>query len=131
MSDAVVPHKAETSPRGSDLSSAGWLRRTLDSDLFYSFRQSKLTMIAAAVTVLFFLLAIFASVLSVQDPFDPAQLQLINSRIPPLWETRPEDFPLAGEVLDLATGLIVHSHHVHDCARAAGFAGPIDRKSVV
>jgi peptide/nickel transport system permease protein len=86
MSDAVVPHKAETSPRGSDLSSAGWLRRTLDSDLFYSFRQSKLTMIAAAVTVLFFLLAIFASVLSVQDPFDPAQLQLINSRIPPLWE---------------------------------------------
>ena len=86
MSDAVVPHKAETSPRGGDLSSAGWLRRTLDSDLFYSFRQSKLTMIAAAVTVLFFLLAIFASVLSVQDPFDPAQLQLINSRIPPLWE---------------------------------------------
>ena len=86
MSDAVVPHKAKASQRGSDLPSTGWLRRTLDSDLFYSFRRSKLTMIAAAVTVLFFLLAIFASVLSVQDPFDPAQLQLINSRIPPLWE---------------------------------------------
>jgi peptide/nickel transport system permease protein len=86
MSDAVVPHKAETSPRGNDPSSRGWLRRTFDSDLFYSFRRSKLTMVAAAVTVLFFLLAIFASVLSVQDPFDPAQLQLINSRIPPLWE---------------------------------------------
>jgi peptide/nickel transport system permease protein len=86
MSDAVVPHKAETSPRGNDLSSRGWLRRTFDSDLFYSFRRSNLTMVAAAVTVLFFLLAIFASVLSVQDPFDPAQLQLINSRIPPLWE---------------------------------------------
>jgi peptide/nickel transport system permease protein len=86
MSDAVVPHKAEASQRGSDLSSTGWLRRTLDSDLFYSFRRSRLTMIAAAVTVSFFLLVIFASVLSVQDPFDPAQLQLINSRIPPLWE---------------------------------------------
>src|SRR5215467_1272018 len=85
MSDAVVPHKAETSPRGNDLSSRGWLRRTFDSDLFYSFRRSNLTMVAAAVTVLFFLLAIFASVLSVQNPFDPAQLQLINSRIPPLW----------------------------------------------
>jgi peptide/nickel transport system permease protein len=83
---AVVPHEAETSPRGNDLSSRGWIRRTFDSDLFYSFRRSKLTMIAAAVTVLFFLLAIFASVFSVQDPFDPAQLQLINSRIPPLWE---------------------------------------------
>src|SRR5215470_3647682 len=86
MSDAVVPHKAATPSRTGALSSAGWLRRTIDSDLFYSFRRSRLTMIAAVVTALFFLLAIFASVLSVQDPFDPAQLQLINSRIPPLWE---------------------------------------------
>ena len=29
---------------------------------------------------------------------------MIDRRIPPLWETRPEDFPLAGEVLDLADG---------------------------
>ena len=42
-------------------------------------------MIAAGVTLLFFLVAIFASVLSVQNPFDPAQLQLMNSRISPLW----------------------------------------------
>src|SRR5260370_17650933 len=42
-------------------------------------------MVAAAVTVLFFLLAIFASVLAVQNPFDPAQLQLMNSRISPIW----------------------------------------------
>jgi peptide/nickel transport system permease protein len=62
------------------------LRRAVESDLLYSFRRSKLTMVAAAVTVLFFLLAIFAPALSVQNPFDPAQLQLINSRIPPLWE---------------------------------------------
>src|SRR5258708_17377062 len=40
---------------------------------------------AAAVTAIFFLLAIFASVLAVQNPFDPAQLELINSRISPLW----------------------------------------------
>jgi peptide/nickel transport system permease protein len=57
----------------------------LGSDLFYSFRRSRITMIAAAVTVLFFLLAIFASLIAVQDPFDPAQLQLMNSRIAPLW----------------------------------------------
>ena len=42
-------------------------------------------MVAGAVTLLFFLLAIFAPLLSVQNPFDPAQLQLINSRIAPLW----------------------------------------------
>jgi len=85
MSDAVVPHKAETSPQGTGFSSESWMGRATGSDLFYSFRRSRITMIAGAITVLFFLLAIFASVLAVQDPFDPAQLQLINSRIPPLW----------------------------------------------
>src|SRR5204862_3346392 len=63
----------------------GWLKRALNSDIFYSFRRSRMTMVAAAVTLLFFLLAIFASALSVQNPFDPAQLQLMNSRISPLW----------------------------------------------
>jgi peptide/nickel transport system permease protein len=79
MSDTVITQEAKT-PQA-----AGWFRRALDSDLFYSFRRSKLTMLAAAVTALFFLLAIFASVLAVQNPFDPAQLQLMNSRISPLW----------------------------------------------
>jgi peptide/nickel transport system permease protein len=81
MSDAVVPQKAEPGARQS----VGWLTRMIESDLFYSFRRSRLTMVAAAVTLLFFLLAIFASLIAVQDPFDPAQLQLMNSRIAPLW----------------------------------------------
>jgi peptide/nickel transport system permease protein len=80
MSDAVITQQTKTTR-----AAASWFRRALDSDLLYSFRRSKLTMLAAAVTVLFFLLAIFASVLTVQNPFDPAQLQLMNSRISPLW----------------------------------------------
>jgi glycosyltransferase involved in cell wall biosynthesis len=52
---------------------------------------------------------------------------VLDKRIPPLWESRPEDFHLAGEVLGLATGLIVHSQHVEERARAAGFEGPIWR----
>ncbi|WP_028164998.1 ABC transporter permease [Bradyrhizobium elkanii] len=80
MSDAVVQDQTEAAHAG-----ASWFRRAVDSDLFYSFRRSKLTMLAAAVTLLFFLLAILASVLAVQNPFDPAQLQLMNSRISPLW----------------------------------------------
>jgi glycosyltransferase involved in cell wall biosynthesis len=52
---------------------------------------------------------------------------VLDNRIPPLWETRPEDFPLAGEVLSLATGLIVHSEYVERRARAAGYEGPIRR----
>lgn len=50
---------------------------------------------------------------------------VLDKRIPPLWENRPEDFHLAGEVLDLATGLVVHSRYVRDLARAAGFERPI------
>jgi glycosyltransferase involved in cell wall biosynthesis len=50
---------------------------------------------------------------------------VLDKRIPPLWEHRPEDFHLAGEVLGLATGLIVHSHYVEGRARGAGFEGPI------
>ncbi len=83
MTDAAVPRPAEAAVaagRGTSL-----VRRALDSDIFYSFRRSRMTMIAAVVTALFFLLAIFAPVLSVQNPFDPAQLQLMNSRISPLW----------------------------------------------
>lgn len=54
---------------------------------------------------------------------------VLDNRLPPLWETRPEDFPLAGEILDLARdhGLIVHSRQVEERARAAGFAGRVWR----
>jgi len=50
---------------------------------------------------------------------------VLDKRIPPLWENRPEDFHLAGEVLGLATGLIVHSRYVEDRAHAAGYDGPV------
>ena len=84
MSDAVIPDQVPSNAPAAR-SGAGWFKRTLDSDIFYSFRRSRMTMVAAAVTALFFLLAIFASQLAVQNPFDPAQLQLMNSRISPLW----------------------------------------------
>ena len=50
---------------------------------------------------------------------------VLDKRIPPLWENRPQDFHLAGDVLGRATGLIVHSRHVRDRARTAGFEGPV------
>jgi glycosyltransferase involved in cell wall biosynthesis len=50
---------------------------------------------------------------------------VLDKRIPPLWESRPADFPLATFVLEHAIGLIVHSRYVRDQARAAGFTGPI------
>jgi glycosyltransferase involved in cell wall biosynthesis len=47
--------------------------------------------------------------------------------LPPLWETSPERFPLAGEVLSLAMGLIVHSAYVERRVRERGYPGPVWR----
>jgi glycosyltransferase involved in cell wall biosynthesis len=50
---------------------------------------------------------------------------VLDKRIPPLWESRPEEFPLASFVLGHATAVIVHSRFVHDLVRGAGFSGPV------
>jgi glycosyltransferase involved in cell wall biosynthesis len=52
---------------------------------------------------------------------------VLDNKLPPLWETRPEDYPLTGEILQHATGLIVHSHYVEERARAVGYDRPIVR----
>ncbi len=52
---------------------------------------------------------------------------VLDNKLPPLWETRPEDYPLAGEILRDATGLIVHSHYVEERVRATGYDEPIVR----
>src|SRR6266436_7014922 len=85
MSEVVVPHPAEHSVPRERRVPGRWFARAVESDVFYSFRRSRLTMAAATITALFFLLAILAPLLAVQNPFDPAQLQLMNSRIAPLW----------------------------------------------
>lgn len=61
------------------------LTRAIDSDIFYSFRRSKLTIVAASIVLLLVLAAVLAPLLAMQNPFDPAQLDLMNSRISPLW----------------------------------------------
>jgi glycosyltransferase involved in cell wall biosynthesis len=50
---------------------------------------------------------------------------VLDKRIPPLWESRPADFPLAGIVLEHATSLVVHSRTVRDLARGAGYERPV------
>jgi glycosyltransferase involved in cell wall biosynthesis len=54
-------------------------------------------------------------------------LGVLDNLLPLLWETEPERFPLAGAVLDLADGLIVHSRYVESNARAAGYGGRLWR----
>ncbi len=50
---------------------------------------------------------------------------VVDHLLPPVWEERAQDFPLAGEVLDLADGVVCHSHYVEQQAREHGYDGPI------
>jgi glycosyltransferase involved in cell wall biosynthesis len=54
-------------------------------------------------------------------------LGVLDNLLPLLWETQPERFPLAGTVLDLARGVIVHSRFTEARAREAGYGGPLWR----
>src|SRR6185437_7025404 len=40
---------------------------------------------------------------------------------------RPTEFPLVGEILDRATGLVVHSRYVERRVRERGYTGPVWR----
>ena len=56
-----------------------------DSDLVYSFLASRVTIAAAAVTVVIMLAALLAPVIATQDPYDLRQLSLLDSHNPPAW----------------------------------------------
>jgi glycosyltransferase involved in cell wall biosynthesis len=52
---------------------------------------------------------------------------VIDGLLPPVWERHAPDYPLTGEVLDHATGVIVHSAYVARRVREHGYAGPVWR----
>jgi peptide/nickel transport system permease protein len=60
-----------------------FLGRLKESDLLASFLASKVTITAAAVTLLLFVAAILAHWIAPTDPFDPAKNFLIDSLTPP------------------------------------------------
>jgi glycosyltransferase involved in cell wall biosynthesis len=49
----------------------------------------------------------------------------LSGLLPPLWETRPLDFPLVGDVLELALGVVVHSRFATNVVRGQGYPGPV------
>lgn len=59
------------------------IRRFFDSDVFYSFRRSPVTVAAFSVTVFLFALAFFAPWLAPHNTSDIASLNLMDARLPP------------------------------------------------
>ncbi|MGU3575089.1 ABC transporter permease [Brucellaceae bacterium C25G] len=62
-----------------------WISRLRSSDLWYSFKRTPAAMVAAGVLLLVVLTAVAAPWLAPQNTYDPAQLSLLNSEIPPIW----------------------------------------------
>ena len=50
---------------------------------------------------------------------------VVDNLVPPIWEHRPQDFPLTSVVLDRADGVICHSRYVERKVREYGYAGPV------
>jgi peptide/nickel transport system permease protein len=62
---------------------AGRLFRIYDSDIFYSFKRSPLVILAAALTLLGILTAVFAPWVAPHNPFDLKTLNLLDAFTPP------------------------------------------------
>ncbi len=61
------------------------LARWRDSDLLANFLRSKVAVAALVATLLMVGLAFASPWIAPQNPYDPAQLDLINSNLPPIW----------------------------------------------
>jgi peptide/nickel transport system permease protein len=64
----------------------GAWHRFLDSDLWYSFRQSRVAQIAALLVLVSGFCALFAPWVAPHDPFDLSTLELGDASLPPAWE---------------------------------------------
>jgi peptide/nickel transport system permease protein len=75
---------------------SGWLHRAADSDVWWSFKSSPLTVSAATVTFLIVAIAFLSPILAPHTPFDPATLSLSDGLKPPAMLSADGDwtFPL-------------------------------------
>ena len=73
-----------------------FFRRVWDSDVFFSFRRSPVTIVAAVVTLLMVGAAVFAPWIAPYDPFNPASLNLMDGFTPPMSESMAGNYFVLG-----------------------------------
>lgn len=69
----------------SRLFSVNTMTDVWDSDLVYSFKKSRVTVIAAVVTLVIIAASLMAPWIAPHDPFNVATLSLMDSELPPAW----------------------------------------------
>jgi len=60
-------------------------KRFLKSYLFFSFRRDRIAILSFVVLCAFFMASFSASQLAPFDPYDPIQIDIMDSEIPPVW----------------------------------------------
>ena len=68
-----------------NLTSPGLLTRIRQSDLWWSFTHQRSAVLAAILLTVLIVSAFTAPLYAPQNPYDPAQLELWNAEIPPIW----------------------------------------------
>jgi peptide/nickel transport system permease protein len=63
---------------------SAWLHRITDSDIWWSFKSSTLTVVAAIVTLFIILMAFMAPLIAPHTPFEPGTLNLSDGLKPPV-----------------------------------------------
>ena len=70
--------------------------RVWDSDVFYSFRSSKVAMVAALATAIIIFLSIFAPLGAPHSPYDVSTVDLMDAELPPAWDVEGDPRFLLG-----------------------------------
>jgi peptide/nickel transport system permease protein len=69
----------------STATTPGAWARFFDGDVWHSFRNSPVAILAAVIALVCAICSVFAPWIAPYDPFDLATLQLMDSRLPPAW----------------------------------------------
>jgi len=74
----------------------GWLRRAADSDIWWSFKSSPMTIVAFLATLFIIAISFLAPLIAPHTPFDPGTLSLSDGLKPPVLFSEDGDwsFPL-------------------------------------
>src|SRR5690606_32462238 len=89
MSTAPTTQTAVAPPRS-------FARRVWDSDVFFSFRRSPVTIVAALMTLVLVMSALLAPWIAPYDPFNPASLNLMDGFTPPMSTSMTGNYFLLG-----------------------------------
>ncbi len=105
-------------------STPGLFSRILDSDIWFAYKKSKITIVASIITFVIFAGALFAPWIAPQNPFDPINLSLIDSLYPPAWEEDGDSRFLLGTD-DQGRGILSTLLYGSRISLAVGFASVI------